>query len=90
VRDVLIFAMPVGMGAGIFLVTNWALGMQLAPSGAGGKYLGLSNLATAGGGLVAGLGGPVIDWVGYAPLFTAGTLSILLGMALLMKVTSVR
>jgi MFS family permease len=86
VRDVLLFGMPVGIGLGIFLVANWALGMGLAPSDQGGKYLGLSNLATAGAGLAASLGGPVVDWFGFTPLFVVGTASILLGMGLLAKV----
>jgi hypothetical protein len=86
VRDVLLFGMPVGIGLGIFLVANWALGMALAPSDQGGKYLGLSNLATAGAGLAASLGGPVVDWFGFTPLFVVGTASILLGMGLLAKV----
>ncbi len=86
VRDILLFAVPVGIGMGIFLVTNWALGIQLAPSRAGGKYLGISNLATAGAGLAASLLGPIIDLIGYIPLFIIGTLSILIGMGLLTKI----
>ncbi|MBI5880277.1 MAG: MFS transporter [Chloroflexi bacterium] len=90
VRDIMLFAAPVGFGTGIFLVCNWALGIRLSPGGAGGKYLGISNLATAGAGMAAGLGGRIIDAFGYAPLFALGTVSILFGMALLLMVPADR
>lgn len=87
VRDMLLLVSPVGIGYGIFLTTNWALGIELSPKDACGKYLGLSNLGTAGAGLVAALlGGPIIDTVGFAPIFVGGVLSILCGMALLTRV----
>ena len=52
----------IGTGAGIFMATNWALGTDLAPAGEAGRYLGISNLAGAGAGIVgAGIGGPMAD-----------------------------
>jgi MFS family permease len=51
-----------GLGSGLFMAANWALGTSLAPPNQAGRYLGISNLAGAGAGIVAtGIGGPMID-----------------------------
>jgi MFS family permease len=57
----------IGMAAGLFLTTNWALGTELAPAEEAGRYLGVSNLAGAGAGVVgAAVGGPMADFLnGY-------------------------
>jgi hypothetical protein len=49
------------MATGIFVSVNWALATDLIPQEEAGKYLGLSNLATAGSAAVARLTGPMID-----------------------------
>lgn len=67
----------IGLGAGTFMATNWALGTDLAPSKEAGRYLGISNLAGAGAGIVgAGIGGPMADFfnglrpgLGYLVIF---------------------
>lgn len=52
----------IGAGAGTFMSTNWALGTDLAPPDEAGRYLGISNLAGAGAGIVGtGIGGPMAD-----------------------------
>jgi Na+/melibiose symporter-like transporter len=51
----------IGVGAGAFLSTNWALAIDLIPPGEAGRYLGIANLASAGGAALARLIGPVID-----------------------------
>jgi MFS family permease len=52
----------IGLGTGLFMATNWALGTDLAPAEDVGRYLGISNLAGAGAGIVgAGIGGPLAD-----------------------------
>jgi MFS family permease len=57
----------VGVGVGIFWSTNWALGTELAPPEQAGKYMGISNLAGAGAGIVgAGIGGPMADTLNLA------------------------
>jgi Na+/melibiose symporter-like transporter len=69
----------IGLGAGLFMTTNWALGTELAPRQESGRYLGISNLAGAGAGMIgAGIGGPVADLIsgirpglGYVALFGA-------------------
>jgi Na+/melibiose symporter-like transporter len=76
----------VGVGLGAFLSCNWALATDLAPAESAGKYLGLSNLATAGAAAVARLGGPLIDLFnhlepgrGYMIMLLVAGLSILAG-----------
>ncbi len=67
----------IGIGAGTFMATNWALGTDLAPPREAGRYLGISNLAGAGAGIVgAGIGGPMADFfnalrpgLGYLVIF---------------------
>ena len=52
----------IGLATGLFMAVNWALGTDLAPAAQAGKYLGISNLAGAGAGIVgAGIGGPLAD-----------------------------
>ena len=59
----------IGLATGVFMTTNWALGTDLAPPEEAGRYLGVSNLAGAGAGVVgAGVGGPLADYLnGYRP-----------------------
>ncbi len=53
----------IGLGTGLFFATNWALGTDLVPPDKAGRYLGISNLAGAGAGIVgAGIGGPMADF----------------------------
>jgi Na+/melibiose symporter-like transporter len=52
----------IGIAAGAFMSTNWALATDLVPQNEVAKYLGLTNLATAGGAALARLIGPVIDF----------------------------
>ncbi len=67
----------IGLATGLFVTTNWALGTRLAPPDEAGRFLGISNLAGAGAGIVGtGLGGPIADYLenvrpglGYFVLF---------------------
>lgn len=67
----------IGIGTGTFMATNWALGTDLVPPQDAGRYLGISNLAGAGAGIVgAGIGGPMADFfnalqpgLGYLVIF---------------------
>jgi MFS family permease len=82
----------IGLAAGLFMTSNWALGTTLVPAAEAGRYLGISNLAGAGAGMVgAGLGGPIADFLNryrpglgyfaifacYAVLFALSTVSLL-------------
>jgi len=67
----------IGVSAGVFMTTNWAMGTDLAPREESGRFLGISNLAGAGAGAVgAGIGGPLADYfnaqqpgLGYLVIF---------------------
>ena len=94
-RGVTIFGAVLGAGIGLFLTSNWALANGLAPEAEAGKYLGLTNLATAGSGALARLEGPVLDWlnaaypgawIGYKSLFIFGAVCILLSLFMLRKI----
>lgn len=76
----------IGISIGIFLTVNWAWGADLIPSNAGGRFLGISNLATAGAGVVAGAGGWMLDFfnaqspnLGYPALYLTAALCYALG-----------
>jgi len=51
----------IGIATGGFVSANWALATDLVNKGEEAKYLGLTNLATAGGSALARLIGPAID-----------------------------
>ncbi len=51
-----------GMGFGMFLAVDWALLTDLVPKASAGRYMGISNVATATAGLVGlAIGGLLID-----------------------------
>ena len=84
----------IGISAGIFLTVNWALGTDLVPPSEAGLYLGVSNLAGAGAGIVgAGIGGPMADFfnmhqpgLGYLVIFSIYGVLFLLSSLTLVKV----
>jgi MFS family permease len=82
----------IGLATGLFMTANWALGTDLVPADEAGRYLGISNLAGAGAGIVgAGIGGLVADYLNayrpglgyfaifasYAALFALSTVSLI-------------
>ena len=72
-----------GLSAGLFTTTNWTLGSRLVPAREAGRYLGISNLAGAGAGMIGtGIGGPMADYLnGSRP--GSGYLVIFAGYAIL-------
>jgi len=93
------FGSVLGVGIGLFLTSNWALATRLAPGEAAGKFLGFTNLATAGSGAVARLTGPLIDlgnnaaageYWGYMGMFLFGALCTLASVWLLRGVKEVQ
>jgi MFS family permease len=87
----------IGIAAGLFYTSNWALGTLLVPKAEAGRYLGISNLAGAGAGAVgAYIGGPIADFVtaqvpqvpgfGYVLLFTVYGLLFLFSVLALTQV----
>ena len=54
-----------GVSAGMFLSVDWALMTDIIPKASSGRYMGLSNVATAASGIFAiAIGGVVMDVVG--------------------------
>jgi len=83
----------VGISFGAFMSTNWALAIDLVPRGEEARYLGLTNIATAGGAALARLIGPLIDFfnasspnLGYSVMLLACFIYFIIGSALLLKV----
>lgn len=77
----------VGLGGGLFITSSWALATHLVPKDQAARYLGITNLATAGGSAVARLTGPLIDGInrlfesdtlGYVGVYALGGLLFLL------------
>jgi MFS family permease len=61
----LIGAALLGAASGTFLAVDWALMTDIIPKAASGRYMGISNIAVAAAGTLAGaLVGPIIDIVG--------------------------
>ena len=96
-HELMVFGSVFGVGLGMFLSANWALANDLAPQEDAGKFLGLTNLATAGAAALGRLEGPLIDllnnarpgqWWGYSALFLFGALCALLSALVLLKVGS--
>ncbi len=88
----LLFGSILGAGVGLFLTANWTLANKLAPPDEAGKYLGLTNLATAGAGVVAHAAGALWDvlnnsapgsWNGYMTLFFSAGVFALISIALI-------
>jgi Na+/melibiose symporter-like transporter len=90
-----LFGGIIGAATGTFLSVNWALATDLIPVDQAGKYLGLSNLATAGAGAASRLAGPLIDgvnalwpgvYLGYPVLFTLASVAALAGTLFLLRI----
>src|SRR5215203_777919 len=55
-------ALLYGVSAGIFLAVDWALMTDIIPKASSGRYMGLSNVATASAGVLAvAIGGTLMD-----------------------------
>jgi MFS family permease len=58
----IVAAVLFGVGAGSFLSVDWALMTEIIPRASSGRYMGISNVATATNGVAAVfLGGLIID-----------------------------
>jgi MFS family permease len=94
--------MLVGVAAGTFLSVDWAFLCEVIPMDEAGRFLGFSNLATAGSGVIARLvGGPLIDIFnarghilgqpgGYPVTFSVYVVFFLLGTLAILKVGETR
>jgi len=82
-----------GISFGAFMSANWALATELVVEGEEARYLGLTNLATAGAGALVGLMGLVIDLsnadipgLGYKIMLLVCLVCFLAGSAVVMKI----
>ena len=83
-----------GFSFGAFMSTNWALAIDLVAKGEEARYLGLTNLATAGGSaLTLFIIGPMIDFfnayspgLGYQAMFLVCFTSLVAGSLLVLKI----
>ncbi len=94
--------MLVGIAAGTFLSVDWAYLCEVIPIDEAGRFLGFSNLATAGSGVIARMvGGPLIDIFnarghilgqpgGYPVTFSVYVVFFLLGTLAILKVGETR
>ncbi len=91
--SILIAGGIMGIAIGAFMSTNWALATDLVAKGEEARYLGLANMATAGGAALARLIGPVIDFfnaqsagLGYQVMLGACFVYFVAGALLLLKI----
>jgi Na+/melibiose symporter-like transporter len=93
-ENVLLFpASLLGVALAAFSSTNWALATDLVAKGEEARYLGLASMATAGGGALARLIGPVIDFanrgqanLGYTVMLLVCVVYLIAGALILLKV----
>lgn len=94
-RYILIGGCLLGIAAGAFMSSSWALATDLVPGNEEAQYLGLANMATAGGAALARLIGPVIDFfnryssgLGYQVMLLACFIYFIAGLILVVKIKS--
>lgn len=94
ITGVMVAGCVIGLATGVFFTVNWALGTDVVPAAEAGRFLGISNLAGAGAGIVAsGMGGPLADHfnrsqsgLGYQVVFAIFGLCFLLSAIVLVLV----
>jgi MFS family permease len=60
--QVLCFGVLIGVATGSFLSVDWAFTIDVIPQDEAGRFLGFSNIATAGAGIIARfVAGPILD-----------------------------
>jgi Na+/melibiose symporter-like transporter len=91
--QILLSGALLGIANGALLSSSWALATDLAEKGEEARYLGVTNLAMAGGSALARLIGPVIDMFngissgsGYQVMLLVCLISYAVGALLLLKV----
>ncbi len=92
---ILLFAIFIGLCYGTFTAVDWAMVTDLIPRSQAGKYMGVSNLATAMPQAIAPLFGGILGAIfganrnydaEYAAIFAGAAVYFLLGIVLLVKV----
>ncbi len=91
----------IGIGYGLFFSVDWAFIQDIIPANEAGLFMGFSNIATAGSGVVARfVGGFLLEFNngphllglpgGYPVIFTVFFIWLLLGGLLILKVPEIR
>ena len=92
----------IGIGYGLFFSVDWAFIQDVIPAGEAGLYMGFSNIATAGAGVIARfIGGFLLDPFnagpkvlglpgGYPVIFSVFFIWLLVGGLLILKVPELR
>jgi MFS family permease len=71
-------AVTYGLSAGAFLAVDWALITDIIPKASSGRYMGISNVATASAGILAlAVGGLVLDRVADIGGEAAGPVAVM-------------
>lgn len=91
---IIVAGAAIGLAAGTFLTANWALITDIVPQAEAARYLGLANIASAGGSAAARLaGGLLIDPInrlgagpstGYLALYALTALAFLVGTVIIL------
>lgn len=83
----------IGIANGSFMSASWAMATDQVNKGEEARYMGLTNLATAGAGILAAGGGPAIDWInrmtpglGYQIILGLCIILLIAGTGLVLKV----
>jgi Na+/melibiose symporter-like transporter len=83
-------ALLYGISAGTFLAVDWALMTDIIPKASSGRYMGLSNVATASAGVLAlAVGGTLMDTVGGPGLDGSGPRAALWMAVVLMGIGAI-
>ncbi len=92
-NSILLAAGAIGLALGTFNSTNWALATDFVPAGEEARYLGIANMATAGGAALARLVGIGIDFfnnqspgLGYKFMLLVCLVYFIAGSALILKI----
>jgi MFS family permease len=92
----------IGIGYGVFFSVDWAFIQDVIPTQEAGLFMGFSNIATAGSGIIARfIGGFLLDPFNHGPkllglpggfpvIFSIFSASLLIGALLILKVPEVR
>jgi MFS family permease len=92
----------IGIGYGLFFSVDWAFIQDVIPTEEAGLFMGFSNIATAGSGIIARfIGGFLLDPFNHGPrllglpggfpvIFSVFSASLLIGALLILKVPEVR
>jgi MFS family permease len=92
----------IGVGYGLFFSVDWAFIQDVIPAEEAGLFMGFSNIATAGSGIIARfVGGFLLDPFNHGPqllglpggfpvIFSVFSASLLVGALLILKVPEVR